>query len=175
MQRLPQIPHVRSLYIPHIADSPYGSPHDVRELALQLVDIVTLVPAIELCYLGISTKCYEILENRQNDDLMFSVYDPLTTSANGESSEHVLGDQDEDSDVDDDDNDDDDDDEDDAAAAPSSIDHGNNDSDAAEDSDTSSDNGSGPESGGKQTKLKLREILFYDDKVSIFKARHGQL
>ena len=28
---------------------------------------------------------------------------------------------------------------------------------------------------GKRVRLKLREILFYDDKVSIFKARHAQL
>ena len=27
----------------------------------------------------------------------------------------------------------------------------------------------------KRLKLKLREILFYDDKVAVFKARHGKL
>ena len=31
------------------------------------------------------------------------------------------------------------------------------------------------QSHGTATQFELREILFYDDKVSIFKARHGRL
>ena len=64
LQHLPSIPQVRSLYIPHIADHPHGADSDPRELALQIVDIVTLRPDIELCYMGIAGKCFEILENQ---------------------------------------------------------------------------------------------------------------
>lgn len=58
------MPHLRSLYIPHIADHPHGVNIDMHELALQIVDIVTLRPDIELCYMGLGGKCFEILENR---------------------------------------------------------------------------------------------------------------
>ena len=163
------------MYIPRIADHIYGSVHDARELALQVVDIIALRPEIELCYFGISTKCYEILENRQNDDSKFPMHDTLSNSASPGPGGHTLGDLDEDSDVDDEDNDDDDDDEDDITPAATPI-NVNNDSDEGEESDASSDDdGSTTEDGGKTPTLILREILFYDDKVSIFKARHGRL
>jgi hypothetical protein len=58
------IPHIRSLYIPYIADHLHGNNIDPQELAYQILDIVHLRPEIEICYMGISTKCFEILENR---------------------------------------------------------------------------------------------------------------
>jgi hypothetical protein len=58
------IPHIRSLYIPYIADHAHGNNIDPQELAYQILDIVHLRPEIEICYMGISTKCFEILENR---------------------------------------------------------------------------------------------------------------
>ncbi|KAA8613306.1 hypothetical protein PtrSN002B_004175 [Pyrenophora tritici-repentis] len=67
LQRLPYIPHIRSLYIPFIADHAHGSNIDPRELAYQILDIVHLRPEIELCYMGLSTKCFEILENRPSN------------------------------------------------------------------------------------------------------------
>jgi hypothetical protein len=56
-------------------------------------------------------------------------------------------------------------------------------SDGADDSDmemTSSRGGEtedemGDHSGKNAKQFRLREILFYDDKVAIFKARHGKL
>jgi hypothetical protein len=44
--------------------------------------------------------------------------------------------------------------------------------------DSDSDSSDGPRKGGRHgraAKLRLREILFYDDKVAVFKARHGKL
>jgi len=55
------------LYIPFIADHAHGNNIDPRELALQIVDIVHLRPELEVCYMGISTKCFEILENRPSN------------------------------------------------------------------------------------------------------------
>ncbi|PQE20804.1 F-box domain-containing protein [Rutstroemia sp. NJR-2017a BBW] len=55
LQRLPQIPHLRSLNVPYIADH-VTSNFDPRELALQIVDVIVLRPEVELCYMGVSHK-----------------------------------------------------------------------------------------------------------------------
>ncbi|SLM39943.1 hypothetical protein LPUS_10611 [Lasallia pustulata] len=179
LQRLPQIPHLRSLYVPHIADHVYAHHLDVKELALQVVDIVTLRPEIEICYMGIQHKCFEILENRHHEDPPnFPYHDSTTSPANAGPGGVVMGDPDEDSDVDDDDHDEDDEDDDDetAAGAPAPTDADETESDVGEESNGESDDDAcGSDDGKKRPKLRLREILFYDDKVSVFKARHGRL
>ena len=126
--------------------------------------------------MGISTKCFEILENRHLDDSVFSNHDSSTSPANAGPGGVVMGDADEDSDADDDDNGDNEGDDENAAATGPMGDTEETESDVAEDSDVNSDDDSlESEDGRKRPRLKLREILFYDDKVSIFKARHGQL
>lgn len=65
------------MYIPFIADHAHGNNIDPRELALQIVDIVHLRPEVEICYIGIYTKCFEILENRPTN------YDLRQDSMNG--------------------------------------------------------------------------------------------
>lgn len=181
LQRLPQIPQLRSLYVPHIADHVYAHHLDAKELALQVVDIVTLRPEIEICYLGIQSKCFEILENNRhhNDPPAFLYHDSTTSPANAGPGGVGMGDPDEDSDADDDDHDDDDDDDDDEAAAgvPPPTDPDETESDLGEDSNADSDDDAYGSDDGKRRpmKLRLREILFYDDKVSVFKARHGRL
>ncbi|CAK4030738.1 hypothetical protein AC578_5764 [Lecanosticta acicola] len=100
LQRLPSVPQLRSLFLPFLADHVHGANVDPRELALQIVDIVALRPEVELCYMGIANKCFEILENGREGEAL---------------AEKIVG------------------------------------------------------------RLRLREILFYDDKVAIFKARHGRL
>ncbi|MCJ1248512.1 hypothetical protein MMC30_005730 [Trapelia coarctata] len=173
LQRLPQIPHLRSLYAPYVADHVHGHQLEfARELALQVVDIVTLRPEIELCYMGITTKCFEILETKHSDDPTTSVTDlgatPTHTGPGG-------ADTDDDSDLDND-HDDDEDDAHDEHGPDAAAEHAETETDEPEDSDGNSDDDeAGSEDGRKRMKLKLREILFYDDKVSIFKARHGQL
>ena len=127
--------------------------------------------------MGITTKCFEILESKHADDAMASDTDLGATAAQTGPGGAAMGDTDDDSDMDNDNDDDDDDGNDDhgqdtAAAAET----GENEMDDLEDSDANSDDeDGGDEDGKKRPKLKLREILFYDDKVSIFKARHGQL
>lgn len=160
--------------MPYIADHVYGPHLDPKELALQIVDIIALRPEIELCYMGISTKCFEILENRNHEDSTYPYHDSATSSANP--GPGGIGDSEADTDEgdDNDDNDDDDDDNDQgtngATGSPPLVDSGGTESDVADDSIVDSDD-DGPESGGKRPKLKLREILFYDDKITIFKAR----
>ena len=165
--------------MPHIANHSYGHHLDAKELASQVVNIViALRPEIELCYMGILTKCFEILENRNHDDSRFSSHDSRTNPAHA--GPGGVGDSDGDSDGSDDDhNDDDDDDDIDNNPSAPAIPPNN-----AEDSDSEASNGhtsytddeANDEGNGKcAPKFRLREILFYDDKISIFKARHGRL
>lgn len=159
-----------------MADHVHGQELESKELALQVVDIVTLRPEIELCYIGIATKCFEILENKQSNDPLYSNGDsssnPASNSPEGVAMEETV----EDSDSDDDNDDDDDDDEVNGQDGIAPVEQEANESDSPDDSQTNSDNEDGEFAGGKKrARLQLREILFYDDKVSIFKARHGQL
>ena len=144
-----------------------------------MVDIVTLRPEIEICYMGIQHKCFEILENKHHEDPPnFLYHDSTTSPANAGPGGVVIGDADEDSDADDDDHDEDDDDDDDetAAGAPAPTDADETESDVGEESNGESDDDTCAfDDGKKRPKLRLREILFYDDKVSVFKARHGRL
>jgi hypothetical protein len=57
---------------------------------MQVVDMIFLRPEIELCYLGISNKCFEILENRNKEDAN-SIIDLTTTGAPGD---HATDDED---------------------------------------------------------------------------------
>ena len=118
--------------------------------------------------MGISTKCFEILENRNHDDSTLTYHDSTTSSAN--TGPDGVGDSDEDSDEA---NDDDDDDHSSNGATGSTHlpDSDGTNSDVAEDSIADSDEDILSESARKRPKLKLREILFYDDKITIFKAR----
>lgn len=206
---------MRSLYIPHVADHPNGNSSDPRELALQIVDIVTLRPEIELCYVGIASKCFEILEAKahahdnsstssaaggisghvvSNDGAVGASfpYQPLgglnaatTTGTNvnlpgtGTANEPLILDED-------DDVADEDDDEDDDGLAPGLGMQPDDDVTQSEsedefqfdDGDSDDEWADGDEASGEghcASRLRLREILFYDDKVAVFKARHGRL
>ena len=169
LQRLPNIPHLRSLYVPYIVNHVYGNGLNVRDLAMGVVDVVTLRPEVELCYLGISTKCFEILEKKHKAKRKDS-----TISAMAASSE----DTDEDS-GNDDYNPSEDDDEDDDGGLPTPVTSSpvavTAEDDAADDDDAISSDEEVEGPAVKKLKYKLREILFYDDKISIFKARHGRL
>ncbi|KAF2129940.1 F-box domain-containing protein [Dothidotthia symphoricarpi CBS 119687] len=162
LQRLPLIPHIRSLYIPFIADHAHGNNIDPRELAYQILDIVHLRPEIELCYMGLSTKCFEILENRpSNYDLRpegpvegtASTYDAQITILSDDESE-ATEDEDED-DMDD------------------SGGQGDETESEEEDGDGESEEEEFEGEGGP--KLRVREILFYEERVEAFRRRHGVL
>ena len=112
--------------------------------------------------MGIGNKCFEILENgkqsfSERSESALGQVMPVEISASDE--------EDEDEDADDEDLDevDDEDEEDDTES---------DDDDADDDTDSEPDEGLADKIVGR---LRLREILFYDDKVAIFKARHGRL
>ncbi|KAG9237617.1 hypothetical protein BJ875DRAFT_453323 [Amylocarpus encephaloides] len=172
LQRLPQTPHLRSLNIPFIADHVTAA-FDPKELAMQVVDVIVLRPEVELCYMGVSHKCFEILENRPQDETLGSA-DTHSSDAHGAGG-HVGTDEDEDEDDEDGTDEEDEDEDDDNGTANAAVDPDETESDVSdhEGSDTSSM--SGFDDGEPAPRLRLREILFYDDKVAIFKARHGKL
>jgi hypothetical protein len=174
LQRLPNIAHVRSLYIPQIADHPHGANLDVRDLALQVVDIVTLRPDVELCYMGIGAKCFEILEHKPSHYGygISESYHADGTSGAGAYAAIVEGE------ITDDDEGDIDDEGDDVVEEEEGVEEELDELGlAGDDEDSDDDEFFGDEGigGKKESRLRLREILFYDDKVSIFKARHGKL
>ncbi|KAL8655221.1 MAG: hypothetical protein Q9226_003136 [Calogaya cf. arnoldii] len=167
LQRLPQIPHVRSIYVTNITDHTHGHHLDMKELALQVMDIVTLRPEVELCYLGVINKCFEILEGTYNADstVRFHNSEIGPTSHTGS----VSG-SDEESDEDEDEEDDHDD-----VDQPNAA-NGTPDNDSGDESFGASDiESEGEEKKEREPNMKLREILFYDEKISIFKARHAKL
>ena len=164
LQKLPQIPHLRSMYLPYIAD--HSSSFSLREAAMGAVDVVAIRPDVQLCYLAIKNKCFEILEKKAK---------PKSPSSPGMT---ATDETDSDDQSEDHDNHDDDDDSEDGGPAPPAPAPAppDTDSDAGERSpDTDDDEGLSQSSEKKKVKFKLREILFYDDKISIFKARHGRL
>lgn len=172
LQRLPQIPQLRSLNIPFIADHVTTS-YDPKELALQVVDIISLRPEVQLCYMGVSHKCFEILENRSHDDNA-SGADAVPPAANGGLGGTVIDNEEDDDDEEGSDDDDDDEEEDDDGTAIGAIDPDETESDVSDHEESDADSFISDENDSK-LKLRLREILFYDDKVAIFKARHGKL
>ncbi|KAK2032592.1 F-box domain-containing protein [Colletotrichum zoysiae] len=184
LQRLPNVPQLRSLNLQHIADHVLGN-FDSRELALQLVDIITLRPEIQLCYVGISTKCFEILESKPAEE--------GGTSTTNVTADHGATGQDSGVDGEDDDDEEEDgtddetasqvdeetseeevEDDDTPASAVEVEDSQSEASDMGQDSDDD-DSMRDVDIVLSRPRLRLREILFYDDKVAIFKARHGRL
>ncbi|KAL1301667.1 hypothetical protein AAFC00_005886 [Neodothiora populina] len=198
LQHLPFVPHLRSLYIPYMANYVHGNViTEPRELAMQIVDIVALRPEIELCYLGIARKCFEILDPPIKGGV----------SSNGRSSGHNIDDGRGGVPATNDDEDDEDAEEDDDEAIDGGARHaiirGHNtdtrsrrsSSGGTEVADDSSSSSSSSSSGSdsdddedgtnvprdsrrassRGTQFSLREILYYDDRVTIFKARHGRL
>ncbi|ORY66450.1 uncharacterized protein BCR38DRAFT_340562 [Pseudomassariella vexata] len=178
LQRLPNIPQLRSLFIPHIQDHIVGT-FEPKELALQLVDIITLRPEIQLCYVGIGTKCFEILEARPSDvtgggsdQFGLNGHHHHNTGAIS-----VIDVDDEDDDGENDHSDADEETEDDDAGTNGSpaTDAEDDFNEVSDDAESEPDSFLEPENSQSSPKLRLREILFYDDKVAIFKARHGKL
>ncbi|KAJ9609194.1 hypothetical protein H2200_006966 [Cladophialophora chaetospira] len=174
LRRLPNATTLRSLHISHIAEHVNGTVHS-REAALQVLDIVALRPELELCYLGIQSQCFEILEyasarkgsspnDLPGDEIGHD--NPGTTHQNAPSHNPPHNHHDDSHDDE-----------------PEHGDgHDDSDFDAVSDeADDLSDEGEGNEMGGasgangQRPTWRLREILFYDDKISIFKARHGRL
>ncbi|PKS10556.1 hypothetical protein jhhlp_002310 [Lomentospora prolificans] len=175
LQRLPNIPHLRSLNLPDIAITDrvaYSS--EPKELALQIVDIVTLRPEIELCYVGLSSKCFEIYESEPRSRVRRGrrgSSDTLSSPAQGSNASSFGGDDD------------------DTASlvsvhtAEESI-HGGTTPNSFVIDETESEASLANDSDAESFKdldlmlpkceYRAREILFFDE-VAIFKARHAKL
>lgn len=178
MQRLPNAPGLRSLHIAHIAEHPSGRNFDPRDVAMSVLDIISLRPEIELCYLGVEKKCFEILEYKSSI-LRRTPSGPNNTGTIGITT-HITVEDEEDEDHDD-------------GGAAHHIDHFSTEhsdeeadnwdfnsqaSSNLEETEDEDDEGGAHTSHGTRkipSTFRLREILFYDDKISIFKARHGKL
>ncbi|KAI2965569.1 hypothetical protein CBS147323_5741 [Aspergillus niger] len=157
LQRLPYMPQLRALHIPHIARQVHRDP---KELAMMILDIVTIRPEVGINYVGIQNKCYEILEAKDGDAGEFYDTDDSHSEGFVPGGEEWAG-----SETNEDESDDD--------GGVSAMDSH---SDLSSDDRTSSD-GEESEMDYNKTRVsfRLREILFYDDKIAIFKARHGVL
>ena len=187
LQQLPHIPTLRSLHIPVIGEHVYGRDFSIRDVAMGVANVVNLRQECELAYLAIATKCFEIVEA--------PVRKKGRRRSKGSGASNGGGDNyDDDSSSDDDvtphpsdeDDDDDDDDSDEdgagqgnaAAAAAAQATNAMESSEVdelLENESLSSEDEEAAERPAKLVKMKMREILFYDDRVSIFKARHGKL
>jgi len=155
-----------------------------KELALQIGDIITLRPDIQLCYIGVGSKCFEILETTHGgghgSDATGSHPPGPPPPPGGDFVVEVVipeGSVTSSSDDSDDDDDGDDASESDVGDTPGSQTDPDETQSEDEDGAGSDDDSFIEESGrgSRGPRLKLREILFYDDKVAIFKARHGRL
>ena len=124
--------------------------------------------------MGIAHKCFEILENRPHDEGHGSV-DTHSSAANGEVHGTFTDDDDDDEDEEGSDEEEDEDEEDDNGTAIGPIDPDETESEISDHDESDADSLDGSEDGPSKVRLRLREILFYDDKVQIFKARHGRL
>lgn len=161
LQRLPNATQLRSLFIPYVADHVNGR-SDSRELGMQVLDVVALRPELELCYLGIQSKCFEILEYAVGRKPSVDHASPINGNAgdSGPSDDEDAGVHHQ------------------TGAVQQAGSQDDDDEDAG--SDVTSDSGEYTDEEDEHIvpatkQFKLREILFYDDKVSIFRARHGKL
>ena len=184
LQRLPHLPQLRSLYIPHIDDDECRHRLDGKDLAAMVVDLViSLRPEIELAMMGLLGKCFEVLEGATEDKDADVIGNGEAVTGPGDAPDNEADDLD-----DDDDGASDDDGENQPPAnstpADAPIVAAEQEESDLTDSELSDTEEIDPVTGSAKVKgkgkekeaptFRLREILFYD-KIAIFKARHGRL
>lgn len=157
LQRLSTAQRLRSLHITYIANYTHGR-LDTKEAALQVLDILALKPELELSYLGIQGQCFEIVEYQDDGKV------PAAFLSHGYGDNAVQPPT-----SDEDDSDDHEDEE------LQIHDNESDDLDLATDHEDLYETDDETHQSGPKSALRLREILFYDDKVTIFNARHGKL
>lgn len=141
---------------------------------MQILDIVHLRPEIEICYMAISTKCFEILENRpSNYDIHpTGAHDTDGTNHNAGTGyahpDHMLSDDDSEASVTEDEDDDD-------FETSAVVGAEDSSSDMSDDAHDDSDDDSFLQEDPKKPQLRIREILFYEEKIETLRARHGTL
>ncbi|KAJ5286685.1 hypothetical protein N7478_002371 [Penicillium angulare] len=158
LQRLPKMTQLRALYLPYIGKFVH---RDLKELAMQVLDIVSIRPELKITYIGLLTKCYQILERTgAGNDLEMDGPPSVNSSTHPGDDGLSAFEDDEPVDISDDEHD-----------LPR-VSHSQTSllgySDDSEDLESEPD-----EPGASNVHFRLQEILFYDDKISIFKVRHG--
>ena len=171
LQQLPKMQGLRSLYVPTIADHVWGSHFSVRDIAMGVLNVIDLRRECELSYLAIMNKCYEIVEatgkpkRYRRGSSGHQYYDDSDAdSSSEEATPHASDSEDM---TDDEGN----------GGTTGANGHAAMESSVGVDGEheTSSDEDTNDRVMKQLPKLKMREILFYDEKVSIFKARHAKL
>lgn len=168
------MPQLRSLYILQIQDHISGA-FAPKDMALQLVDIITLRPEVQLCYVGIKNKCFEILECSPNQGGSDQFGSNGSAHQGGAISVIDLDEDNENGSNNNSDTDDTEDDDGDAVTNASGPTDDELDFTEVSDVESDADDFEEPHHSQSGPRLRLREILFYDDKVAIFKARHGRI
>lgn len=162
---------LRALNIPFIAGYPPAG-YDPRLAAQHIADIITLRPEIRLGYVGFGPKCFEILDIRPPAEF------PETLGPHDASADVPNDDQEDWPDGGDgsDDYSHDWEEEDQDENTPTTT--TSDDDDESEDFDDDDDLPQSPDrfhAPLDDFQVKLREILFYDEKIAIFAARFGRL
>ncbi len=113
--------------------------------------------------MGIANKCYEILENKRDADGRPESHLGMAGGAMIDTAGDAEDDEEEE------DGEDGEEDEEDEEAEVEEETESDEDEEDGDESDSEGDESQ------HAARLRLREILFYDDKVAVFKARHGRL
>lgn len=183
LRRLPGLPQLRSLYVPHVRGAVQVPAAISKEMAWQVLDVVTLRPEVGICYVAVGSNCFELLEEDEEGDDPEDEDEPTV--------DVYEYDDDGEGDEDGDEGEDEEEFHDAADGGPSSgsLDWLKDDGDTSLESGGLSgedEGGLSPSSGSKggkgsgksqqqQTRIRIQEILFYEDRVAIFRARAGRL
>ncbi len=166
MRRLPRVAHLRSLYFPYIAHHSYSKHLKIGDLTSQIVDLIAIRPEIQLSYLGLEDSCFQLIEN------MHSTQSRRATGFDSETMD--IDDNSDFNESESEENDDEDMTDDDVPGPLPSDDptdaYSGDGEDGAEDSEEDLS-----ELEREEPAIKIRQILFYDSMVSVFKARHGDI
>ncbi|KAI0456557.1 hypothetical protein F5B21DRAFT_502164 [Xylaria acuta] len=160
LQQLPQMANLRSLYIPQMLDRHSRSLPAPKELALQIVDIISLRREIRLAYVGLWQKCFEITEVDHNDRFQ----DDNDHAVPVDDVDHIDGNSEGDDMTDDDEE-----------IEPFMDVEDEFTEEVSDDDQSEADSFTEETTNNPLPRLRLREILYYDDKVELFRARHGKL
>lgn len=136
------------------------------DLVSQIVDLVSLRPEIQLCYLALEDSCFQLIENRiDTQSTRASLYDLDTMD---------IDDASEVNETENEENDNEDITDDDVPAVQPPEDPTEADSDDGEEEAVYPDEDVSEEER-EEPPVTVRQILFYDSMVSIFDARHGEI
>ncbi|KAH8166913.1 hypothetical protein CIB48_g1354 [Xylaria polymorpha] len=164
LQQLPQMANLRSLYIPQMLDRHPRPPPAPKELALQIVDIISLRREIQLAYVGLWRKCFEITEVEHNGSDNNRFQDDNDHAVPVDDVDHIDGNSEGDDMTDEDEE-----------IEPFMDVEDEFTEEGSDDDQSEADSFTGETANNALPRLRLREILYYDDKVELFRARHGKL